>query len=79
MKAFLLTLLAVGVYLLHQDYWNWNLADPLIFGFLPIGLAWQGGFSILCAVMLWIFTIFAWPEHLEQEEAVLPAKTGGGH
>ena len=38
-KVLLLTLLVVAVYLLHQDFWNWKQADPLVFGFLPIGLA----------------------------------------
>ena len=37
------------IYVLHQDFWNWKQADPLIFGFLPIGLAYQAGYSILAA------------------------------
>ena len=39
-----------AVYVLHQDFWNWKKAEPLVFGFLPIGLAYHAGYSILAAV-----------------------------
>ena len=51
LKTFLLTALVAAVYVLHQDFWNWKKADPLIFGFLPIGLAYQAGYSILAAAI----------------------------
>ena len=68
-KVILLTLLIVVVYILHQDYWNWKRAEPLIFGFLPIGLAYQAGYSILAAITMAILVKFAWPKHLEDVEA----------
>ena len=77
MKAFLLTLMALGVYILHQDFWNWKAVDPKVFGFLPIGLAYHAGFSILCAIMMFVFVRFAWPEHLEVEESTLPPTAQG--
>jgi hypothetical protein len=64
-KVLLLTLLVVAVYLLHQDFWNWKQADPLVFGFLPIGLAYHAGYSILAAIMMAVLVKFAWPKHLE--------------
>ena len=48
----LLTLLVIAVYLLHQDFWNWKKAQPLLFGFLPPGLAYHAGYSILAAVTM---------------------------
>ena len=30
-----------ALYLLHQDVWFWRTARPLVFGFLPIGLAYH--------------------------------------
>jgi hypothetical protein len=33
LKTFVLTSLIIGVYLLHQDFWNWKKAEPLVFGF----------------------------------------------
>jgi hypothetical protein len=68
MKSFLLALLAVTVFVLHQDFWNWNRYDPLIFGFLPLGLAYHAMFSILCAITMAIFVKHAWPAHLEELE-----------
>jgi hypothetical protein len=68
-KVLLLTLMMVVVYLLHQDFWNWTKAEPLVFGFLPIGLAYHAGYSILAAIMMSILVAFAWPRHLESAEA----------
>src|ERR1039458_5453117 len=34
LKTFLLTALLAVVYVLHQDFWNWKEAYPLVFGFL---------------------------------------------
>ena len=74
----LLTVLVLGVYLLHQDFWNWKKAEPLVFGFLPVGLAYHAGYSILAAVTMAILVKFAWPAHLESAEpaeGVTPASS----
>ena len=68
LKSFLLTLLVVAVYVLHQDVWNWKKVEPLVFGFLPIGLAYQAAYSILASITMAILVRFAWPKHLEQAE-----------
>jgi hypothetical protein len=68
LKTCLLTVLVAAVYVLHQDFWNWKKADPLIFGFLPIGLAYQAGYSILAAAMMSVLVAAAWPKHLENVE-----------
>lgn len=67
-KAFVLTLLILVVYILHQDFWNWNKAEPLVFGFLPIGLAYHAGYSILAAILMAVLVKVAWPKHLENVE-----------
>jgi hypothetical protein len=64
-RKLLLTLLVLVVYLLHQDFWNWKTAKPLIFGFLPIGLAYHAVYSIIASVTMAILVKFAWPKHLE--------------
>jgi hypothetical protein len=68
-KVFFLTLLILAVYVLHQDFWNWKKTEPLVFGFLPIGLAYHVGFSILAAILMAILVMVAWPRHLEDVEA----------
>jgi len=65
LKPALLTLLVFAVYLLHQDFWNWKRATPLVFGFLPVGLAYHAAYSILAAVTMAVLVKFAWPKHLE--------------
>jgi len=65
LKTCLLTLLLAAVYVLHQDFWNWKKVEPLVFGFLPIGLAYQAGYSVLAAITMAILVKFAWPRHLE--------------
>jgi hypothetical protein len=64
-RTTLLTLLIGAVYVLHQDYWNWKTPDPMVFGFLPIGLAYHAGYSILAAFLMAVLVKFAWPKHLE--------------
>ena len=68
LKTFLLTTLVAVVYVLHQDFWNWKQADPLIFGFLPIGLAYHAGYSVLAAATMAVLVWTAWPKHLENVE-----------
>ena len=63
----LLVLLVVVVALLHQDFWLWR-DKSLVFGFLPSGLAYHLGYSILAALTMWALVHFAWPGHLEQFE-----------
>jgi hypothetical protein len=59
----LIVLLAV----LHQDYWWWDSIDPLLLGFIPIGLAYHAGVSVAAAV-LWAMAIkYCWPDHLEDD------------
>lgn len=52
-----LILLAV----LHQDFWLWNDAT-VIFGFLPIGLAYHTAYCIVAAGLWHLATKYAWPE-----------------
>ncbi len=67
MKKLLLFLMIAGVYVLHQDFWNWKSTD-IVLGFLPIGLAYHVGYSILAAIMMAVLVKFAWPTYLEHSE-----------
>ena len=69
MKNVLLALLILVVYLLHQDYWNWK-DSSLVFGFLPMGLAYHGFYALLCSATLAVLVKFAWPAHLENTEPI---------
>ena len=52
----LIVLLAV----LHQDFWFWT-DDRLVFGFMPIGLAYHVGISLAAAVVWFLATRYCWP------------------
>lgn len=67
MKKILLVAAVVVLYALHQDFWNWRTAYPLVFGFVPIGLFYQACFSVASALLMWLLVSQAWPQHLEDE------------
>lgn len=53
------------LFMFHQDFWWWDDAS-LIFGFLPIGLAYHAAFSLSCGLLGWLAIKFAWPHKLQQ-------------
>lgn len=65
MNRLLLVVVALVLYVLHQDVWFWRQARPLLFGFLPIGLAYHAGYCLAVALFMWTLTRVAWPAHLE--------------
>ena len=66
MKNILLVVAVVVLYVLHQDIWFWR-SSYLVFGFIPIGLFYQGCFSVAAALLMWLLVTYAWPAHLEEE------------
>ncbi len=67
MNRFLITVAVVVLYLLHQDYWYWNSAKPLVFGMLPIGLFYHAVYSLVAVGFMFLLVRFAWPQHLESQ------------
>lgn len=65
MSSFVAVLLVLVFYLLHQDSWFWQVARPLVFGFLPIGLFYHAAFTVACALLLGLLVKYAWPAHLD--------------
>lgn len=65
MLRLLLALVIAALYLLHQDVWFWGEAHPLVFGFLPVGLAYHAVYCVAISLLLWALTRVAWPAHLE--------------
>jgi len=67
MKRILLVVAVATLYILHQDIWFWRTVHPLVFGFVPIGLFYQGCFSVAACLLMWLLVKHAWPGHLEEE------------
>lgn len=66
----LLVLTGVILVVLHQDFWNWDRAD-LVFGLLPVGLAYHVAYTVAVA-LFWVAVVaFAWPREPD-------SSTGGG-
>jgi hypothetical protein len=63
--------MVLAVFLLHQDGWNWQNAEPLVFGFLPAGLAYHAAYAVLAAILMAVLVKFAWPADLDRIEAKL--------
>ncbi len=70
-RKFSLSLLVIMVFLVHQDLWNWKNAEPFVFGFLPVGLAYHAGYAVLAAIMMALLVKFAWPNDLDRIESKL--------
>ena len=72
MNRLLLVAAVAALYLLHQDVWFWRDARPLVFGFLPVGLAYHGAYCLAVAALMWVLTRVAWPGHLESAASTTP-------
>lgn len=59
----LVVLLAV----LHQDLWWWDSRE-VVFGFLPIGLAWHAGISLAAGLVGLLAVTTCWPKELEKSD-----------
>lgn len=72
----LLILLALA----HQDFWWWDDADTLVFGFMPVGLAYHAGMC-MAAAALWALAVrYCWPhgvDALDDPNAMHPHSVGG--
>ena len=53
-------------FVLHQDFWFWNSARPLVFGFLPIGLFYHVVYMLASSLVLYVLVEFFWPAQLEK-------------
>ncbi|MEX2272150.1 MAG: DUF3311 domain-containing protein [Vicinamibacterales bacterium] len=65
MRAAVLIISVLLMYLLHQDFWFWRDAR-LVFGFMPIGLAYHAVYCIACAGLMWALVKCAWPSELDR-------------
>lgn len=73
----LLIALVVG----HQDFWWWDTAEPMVLGFIPIGLAYHCFLSLAAGAVWWLAAIYCWPRGLDAaDDPATPASTAvGGH
>lgn len=75
MKRALLVIMFGALYVLHQDFWFWRTANPLVFGFIPIGLFYHACYTLAIAFALLLLVKHAWPSELERDAG--DSETGG--
>jgi hypothetical protein len=57
--------LIVILAILHQDFWWWHDHETLVFGFVPVTLAYHAGVS-MAAACLWALAVrYCWPDDIE--------------
>lgn len=62
MARLVAVLLVAALYALHQDVWWWREARPLVFGILPVGLAYHAAYTLATAGVLWLLVRYCWRE-----------------
>jgi hypothetical protein len=76
MKTLVWSLVVLLVFL-HQGFWQWGEAwneAPLVFGFLPLSLAYHAVIS-LAAAGVWMLALkFCWPDDLEACDEIADAQ-----
>jgi hypothetical protein len=67
-SRWLLALLVLVFYVLHQDFWFWRQSRPIVFGVLPIGLFYHACYTLAVSLLVWILIKATWPRHLDVED-----------
>ena len=78
MQAALAVLVTALVYVLHQDFWFWRTARPLVFGFLPIGLFYHAAYTAAISLFMWFMVRRHWPAHLDDANEWQPVSDTSG-
>ena len=74
----LVIFLILALTVLHHDFWWWNDGETLVFGFLPIGLAYHAGVSVV-AGCLWAMAVrYCWPHELDDDAGELTTSSTSG-
>jgi alpha-D-ribose 1-methylphosphonate 5-triphosphate synthase subunit PhnH len=63
-KRYAIAAAAVLLAILHQDVWLWT-DTKMVFGFIPMGLAYHAVYSIAAAALGALAAYHAWPHALE--------------
>jgi len=75
MRIIVWVLIAV-LLIAHQDNFLWR-NDTMVWGFMPIGLAYHAGISIAASVAWFLATQFCWPAENTENAKPMPRSSGG--
>lgn len=71
--------LVIALMILHQDWWWWDDHEPLVFGFIPIGLAYHCFLSLAAGVVWALAVMYCWPESMDVEDEGVSAAAARRH
>ena len=71
-------LLVAAAYLLHQDFWWWDRARPLVFGVMPIGLFFHAAYTAALPLLMLGLVRLIWPRDAELTESGARTRDDGG-
>jgi hypothetical protein len=74
MPRIVAALALLAFYGLHQDWWFWRDARPLVFGVLPIGLFYHVAYTVAVSLLLVVLIRVFWPRHLERPSPAAAAE-----
>ena len=57
--------LVILLAILHYDFWYWE-DEHLVLGFMPVGLAYHAGLSLVAALAWALVIHHAWPDEVEE-------------
>ncbi len=69
-KPRLIAIYLIVLFFLHQDFW-FRDNPSLVFGFLPVTLAWHMLFTAAAATGWWMVGKFAWPVDEDENPATV--------
>ena len=64
MKKAIIPIVFLILMVLHQDFWNWDNSN-LVFGIMPVALAYHAAYSMVVAIFWALVIRFAWPKDIE--------------
>lgn len=73
-KRALIATYFVLLFALHQDFW-WRADASLVFGIVPVSLAYHAVWTLLVAVGWWLVATFCWPTNLDDTPAPTDSPT----
>jgi uncharacterized protein DUF3311 len=77
MKWFVYAMI-LSLAILHQDIWFWDDSDTLVFGFVPVGLAYHAGISIAASICWALAVRYCWPAGVDELDDITPNTTHRG-
>ncbi|RQD75268.1 MAG: hypothetical protein D5R97_06415 [Candidatus Syntrophonatronum acetioxidans] len=64
MRFVLVIVIVLLMFLLHNNFWSWQLdaSFPLLFGFMPFAYSYYIFYTVLATVAMYVTIVLIWPD-----------------